>query len=319
VWSNDAAAVKGDTDGEKSKIATPGSLIQSGWDNHFGAFGGKNLSKIMLDYTEESEILLWSISKESFSTFKGLDDIEGLFKALFASITTNDVGAPVVIVEDGLNNDKAGQVFLVWQAPGSGYMKVTDTFVFDADGKIIKQNIVAYDGKVGPVEEWANKVAFKKDMAAACGNRTRRLSHAGKSCDQMKAMVEVGKIKAAMRAKNCGAGRTRRDAHLSGDCTALKALLTAEGKKVGTAPPATTDAANKATKPAKGSGAAANTTEAAADPKAKAAFNATTAPTTAADTTVAGTTVAGGGDDSGAASVTAGAAAIAAAVVAQLF
>ena len=187
VWSNDASAVMGATDGEQSKIATSPSLIQSGWDNHFGAFGGKNLSKIMLDYTEESEILLWSIKDEKLSTFTGLEAIKGLFTGLFASLTSNDVGAPVVIVEDGLNNEQAGQVFLVWQAPGSGFMKVTDTFVFDADGKIVKQNIVAYDAALGPVEA-AEAIAYSEandageagegeageGEAAECGNNVCR-------------------------------------------------------------------------------------------------------------------------------------------------
>ena len=32
-------------------------------------------------------------------------------------------------------------VFLVWRCPSSGFTHVTDTFLFDEDGKIAKQNI----------------------------------------------------------------------------------------------------------------------------------------------------------------------------------
>ena len=33
-------------------------------------------------------------------------------------------------------------VFLVWRCPSSGYYHATDTFLFDAAGKIAKQNVV---------------------------------------------------------------------------------------------------------------------------------------------------------------------------------
>lgn len=37
-----------------------------------------------------------------------------------------------------------GQVFLIWKSPTDGYMRGTDTFIFNEAGKITRQNIVVH-------------------------------------------------------------------------------------------------------------------------------------------------------------------------------
>ena len=111
------------------------AAVQAGWDNHFAAFGEQDLDKIMLDYTEESEMTLYNESDGSKTVFKGLAGVRECFTGLFKSLS--DLGtldAPVVHCEDQ-------QVFLVWKCPGMGYKEVTDSFLFDEQGKIVKQNI----------------------------------------------------------------------------------------------------------------------------------------------------------------------------------
>ena len=34
------------------------AVVQPAWDNHFAAFGGQDVSKVLLDYCEESKICL---------------------------------------------------------------------------------------------------------------------------------------------------------------------------------------------------------------------------------------------------------------------
>jgi hypothetical protein len=45
--------------------------------------------------------------------------------------------APVVDVVEN-----PGMVFLVWKCPGSGVLNATDTFLFDENFKITRQNVV---------------------------------------------------------------------------------------------------------------------------------------------------------------------------------
>lgn len=66
--------------------------------------------------------------------------LEGLFENLF---DTSDLSAPIIHVEE-TTADKAGQVFLIWAAPASGYQTATDTFIFDIAGKITRQHVVVH-------------------------------------------------------------------------------------------------------------------------------------------------------------------------------
>ena len=53
----------------------------------------------------------------------------------------SDLTAPVIDV-DGDNE----MVFLVWRCPASGIMDGTDTFLFDDESKIRRQNVVYRTG-----------------------------------------------------------------------------------------------------------------------------------------------------------------------------
>lgn len=124
-----------------------------GWTNHLKAFGdgavfnGDDAKKtaalnlIMADYTDDSFIQLFDNKDKAYSTFDTKDKIRGLFDDLFKAIdaetngTENGLKVPLLEVEPKFN-----QVFLVWQT--FSHPKATDTFVFNADGKIIRQNIV---------------------------------------------------------------------------------------------------------------------------------------------------------------------------------
>jgi hypothetical protein len=113
--------------------------IRAGWANHFSAFGEQNLTKILLDYNDQSVVRVYSNAQRSETVYTGLQDIAGLFTGLFSSLGSAPVEVPVVEV------DPAGdQVFLVWKAPSAGFVDVTDTFIFDADGLIVRQNIVIF-------------------------------------------------------------------------------------------------------------------------------------------------------------------------------
>ena len=68
-----------------------------------------------------------------------MTEIKAMFGGLFAALYNNSLlAAPVITVE----HSPIPQVFLVWESPSSGFDKVTDTFLFDDAGKIIRQNIV---------------------------------------------------------------------------------------------------------------------------------------------------------------------------------
>ena len=73
--------------------------------------------------------------------FKGLKGVKELFTGLFKDLhDTSGLAAPAIRVDAG-SEGIAGSVFLVWRCPTSSFTHVTDTFLFDEDGKIAKQNI----------------------------------------------------------------------------------------------------------------------------------------------------------------------------------
>lgn len=131
---------------------TPGGVIglaaevpsvQASWDNHFAAFGTQDVPKIKKDYTDKSVVSVWDLDKKLVQ-YKGLDGVTDLFKGLFKILSdTSGLKAPVIKVDKW---EGGGMVFLVWLCPTSGLPLVTDTFIFDKDFKILRQNIVNFKG-----------------------------------------------------------------------------------------------------------------------------------------------------------------------------
>merc|ERR1719215_1894460 len=115
------------------------TTVQAAWDNHFSAFGGQDVDQIMLDYDEDSEISIWARSSESVTHYRGTAEIRELFTGLFKSLGSAPVNAPI---EDVVDRPGEKSVFLVWSAPDAGFLKATDTFIFDKNFKIRRQNIV---------------------------------------------------------------------------------------------------------------------------------------------------------------------------------
>ena len=119
-----------------------GGPVQASWDNHFAAFGAQDVDKILLDYTEKSVIKVYNQVTGELVEFKGLKAVKECFTGLFKDLSDlSGLAAPAIRVEEA-TEDKAGMVFLVWRCPSSGYNHATDTFLFDAAGKIAKQNVV---------------------------------------------------------------------------------------------------------------------------------------------------------------------------------
>merc|ERR1712194_136230 len=139
---------------------TAGKPVAAAWDNHFSAFGGQNVTKIMKDYDNSSEVYVFDHSNGQLDTYTGTTEIQSLFEALFSSLPDpDDVGAPVQIVEE---KETSPYVLLVWKSPGNGYARATDTFVFNnADTAMIKRQfvVVSYQAPVDPNIVYENHTA----------------------------------------------------------------------------------------------------------------------------------------------------------------
>ena len=119
-----------------------GGPVQASWDNHFAAFGAQDVDKVLKDYTETSVIKVYNQVTDELVEFKGLKGVKECFTGLFKDLSDlSGLAAPAIRVEEATEG-KAGMVFLVWRCPSSGYNHATDTFLFDAAGKIAKQNVV---------------------------------------------------------------------------------------------------------------------------------------------------------------------------------
>ena len=122
-------------------VADDTTTTRVAWANHGEAFFTSDLDKIMLDYTEDSQIITYDMLSGRQDVFRGLAGIREAFVGLFAELSDlSDLAAPVIRVQDETNTQP--QVFLMWSCAASGFNDVTDTFAFNADGKIIKQNVV---------------------------------------------------------------------------------------------------------------------------------------------------------------------------------
>jgi hypothetical protein len=126
--------------GCKSKDAS--AAVQKAWDNHFSSFGSQDIDKIMLDYSSESIITIVDQNSQTKTEYKGLEGVRKCFEELFSTLSDiSDLEAPVQLVKEARKHE-LGNVFLTWRCPASGYTEATDTFIFDASSRIVRQNVV---------------------------------------------------------------------------------------------------------------------------------------------------------------------------------
>jgi hypothetical protein len=124
--------------------APESGVVQKAWDNHFAAFGSQDVEKILEDYSEASVITVYNQTDGSQQVYEGLTGARDCFSGLFAELSDlSDLTAPVIDVMEA-NGEEPGSVFLIWNCKASGYKEATDTFIFDANGKILRQNVVVF-------------------------------------------------------------------------------------------------------------------------------------------------------------------------------
>merc|ERR1740116_695468 len=100
------------------------------------------MTKIMLDYLDTSIIRIFDYNGDLYSKHEGLAAIEAMFTGLFAAINAGAVGGDAGVDVRYLDvQPEYKSVFLVWTS--FSHPKATDTFLFDDEGKIVRQNIVA--------------------------------------------------------------------------------------------------------------------------------------------------------------------------------
>lgn len=154
-----------------SMVAYPGmpvsympTTVAQAWENHFQAFEKQDLDKIMLDYDEASVARIYDWTKGAETIFTGTAEIRACFAGLFAQLTDRStMAAPVCQVEE---NPKT--VFLCWKCPSSGILSATDTFIFGANYKVQRQNIVLTSA-APPASAAGSAVAAVASAAAAAG------------------------------------------------------------------------------------------------------------------------------------------------------
>lgn len=108
-------------------------------DHHLEAFETQDLEAVMEDYTDE-----WIIVT-NMGTFRGLEEIKGLFQGLFDEFDDPDAS---ITMNEQLVEGEFG--YIVWQAetPESEYEFATDTFH-------IPDDVIAFQsfaGKITPKE-----------------------------------------------------------------------------------------------------------------------------------------------------------------------
>ncbi|MFA9417662.1 nuclear transport factor 2 family protein [Natrinema sp. HArc-T2] len=88
-------------------------------DHHLTAFGEQDLEAVLEDYTDESVIVT------NMGTFRGLEEVEGLFEDLFEEFDHEE--ATIDMQQETVEDEFA---YIVWEAetPENVYEFATDTF-----------------------------------------------------------------------------------------------------------------------------------------------------------------------------------------------
>ncbi|WP_265109412.1 nuclear transport factor 2 family protein [Halosolutus halophilus] len=115
------------------------TTTESVLEHHLEAFGNQDLEAVMEDYTDESTVVT------NMGTFRGLEEIEGLFTNLFDEF--DDPDASITMEEELVEGEFA---YIIWTAetPENDYEFATDTFHIP-DETITFQT---FAGKISPKE-----------------------------------------------------------------------------------------------------------------------------------------------------------------------
>ncbi|MBO6920419.1 MAG: nuclear transport factor 2 family protein [Rhizobiaceae bacterium] len=113
--------------GTVASLADPTKVF----DHHLTAFIDRNMEENLADYTEDSVVIIPN------KIFRGLDEIEGFFGAIFEEFA--QPGSTFELTEKRVHGDT---VYISWSAetPDNKYVYATDTFLIK-DGKILTQTI----------------------------------------------------------------------------------------------------------------------------------------------------------------------------------
>jgi hypothetical protein len=97
------------------------------------------MTKMKLDYNDKSVIRVWNTNDGvdgKVREFNGLAGVEEIFSEWFAIRPNTCVDLPIIHV-----NEEERFVFITVTWPCAGFSQWTDTFWFDADGMILRQNV----------------------------------------------------------------------------------------------------------------------------------------------------------------------------------
>jgi len=129
-------------------------------------------------------VVVWDTAKGARSDFVGLAQIRACFQGLFAQLSDlGTLAAPVVEVTEAADG-APGMVFLVWECPGSGVRKATDTFLFCGD-KITRQNVVVY-----PVQAEADDGEVKNEDIDVIAAKQARLNELREQLEAEKSEID---------------------------------------------------------------------------------------------------------------------------------
>ena len=106
-------------------------------EHHLTAFMDLDIEEILADYTDDSVVIT------NMGTFRGMEDIRGLFEGFFEEFSQGNVDMEVD--QQTVDGDVA---YITWhgETPDNVYEVCTDTFIVE-DGIITTQT---YGGKVEP-------------------------------------------------------------------------------------------------------------------------------------------------------------------------
>merc|ERR1712084_102267 len=86
VYYQDPRSTDPNSDIAAEVVPTGSGAVHDAWSNHFAAFGTHNVSRILLDYTEDSTVTVYNHVDRSKTVYRGMSGVEDCFRGLFASL-----------------------------------------------------------------------------------------------------------------------------------------------------------------------------------------------------------------------------------------
>jgi len=138
------------------------TTVKQVWGNHLASFGWQDVDRALLDYSDNSVLIVHNEADQATKSYMGLKEIRTGFANLFASMKEKSTHFAVSMTVP--SEGPVPMVFNSWQNLASGYKDCTESVLLDDQLKISRHHMAVHYTPHPPVEGHIKTITTAKHV-----------------------------------------------------------------------------------------------------------------------------------------------------------